>query len=123
MRIGFIIFFLGFLLVVISAIATAQGAAAPGVIGLLLFGLTLIATGIQICRRRKRKLINKRQVGELFGVTPNIIERWLQDGKISKPKRFFWSRRWDSDDLMARRKFNGLKQEDLKRNKADGGSE
>jgi predicted DNA-binding transcriptional regulator AlpA len=103
--IGFTIFCLGLLLSVVSAIAIAQGVGVPSVIGLLLLGLALIVIGDQIYRRRKRKLINKRQAAQLFGVTEGTIERWLKDGKLPTPKKFFWSRRWDSDELMARRKF------------------
>jgi predicted DNA-binding transcriptional regulator AlpA len=103
--IGFTILCLGLLLFLISSVALAQGPAVPSIIGVLLLGLALIVIGDQIYRRRKRKLINKRQIAQLFGVTQDTIERWLKDGKLPKPKKLFWSRRWDSDELVARRKF------------------
>jgi excisionase family DNA binding protein len=45
------------------------------------------------------KFLNKRQVAQLFGVSKNTIERWLQDGKLPKPRRRFGWARWDYEQL------------------------
>jgi excisionase family DNA binding protein len=45
------------------------------------------------------KLLNKRQVAQLFGVSKSTIERWLQDGKLPKPKRRFGWARWRYEEL------------------------
>jgi predicted DNA-binding transcriptional regulator AlpA len=87
------------------AIVILEGSRSPSIIGLLLLGLALIATGDQIYMRWKRKLINKRQVAEIFAVSQSTIERWLEDGKLPKPKKFLGLRRWDSDEVTARLKF------------------
>jgi excisionase family DNA binding protein len=47
------------------------------------------------------KFINKRQVAQLFGVSKSTIERWLQDGKLPKPKRRFGWARWHYEELAA----------------------
>ncbi len=47
------------------------------------------------------KLLNKRQVAQLFGVSKSTIERWLQDGKLPRPKRRFGWARWHYEDLEA----------------------
>jgi excisionase family DNA binding protein len=47
------------------------------------------------------KFINKRQVAQLFGVSKSTIERWLQDGKLPKPKRRFGWARWRYEELAA----------------------
>jgi predicted DNA-binding transcriptional regulator AlpA len=91
-----------------------EGTRDPSIIGLLLFGLAPIAIGYQILRHRKRKLINNRQVAEIFAVSQSTIDRWLEDGKVPKPKRFLGMRRWNSDEVTARLKFkrSGLKRKD-----------
>jgi predicted DNA-binding transcriptional regulator AlpA len=96
---------LGLLLFLNSAIAILEGSRLISIIGLLLLGLALTAAGDQIYRRRKRKLINKRQVAEIFAVSPSTIERWLEAGKLPRPKKFFGLRRWDSDQVTAKLKF------------------
>jgi len=45
------------------------------------------------------KLLNKRQVAQLFGVSKSTLERWLQDGKLPKPKRRFGWARWHYEEL------------------------
>lgn len=45
------------------------------------------------------KLINIRQVAELFGVSKRTVEGWVKDGKLPKPVRRFGFRRWDADKL------------------------
>jgi predicted DNA-binding transcriptional regulator AlpA len=68
-------------------------------LGLALF---LIFTGNHLYRKRKkRKLINKRQVAQLFGVRESTIDRWLLDGKLPKPRRRFGFRRWDYNELLS----------------------
>lgn len=53
----------------------------------------------------KRKLINKKQVQQLFGVSKSTVDRWLRDGKLPKPKRRFGFARWDYEQLAALLKF------------------
>jgi predicted DNA-binding transcriptional regulator AlpA len=52
-----------------------------------------------------RKLINKKQVQQLFGVSKSTVERWLRDGKLPKPKRILGFARWDYEQLAAMLKF------------------
>jgi predicted DNA-binding transcriptional regulator AlpA len=47
------------------------------------------------------KLINKREVARLFGVSKSTIDRWLLAGKLPKPIKRFGSQRWDYDKLAA----------------------
>jgi predicted DNA-binding transcriptional regulator AlpA len=54
--------------------------------------------------RVARKLINKKEVQRLFGVSKSTIDRWLRDGKLPKPQRRFGFARWDYEELIARLK-------------------
>jgi excisionase family DNA binding protein len=45
------------------------------------------------------KLINIRQVAQLFGVSKRTIERWVKDSKLPKPIRRFGIRKWDFERL------------------------
>jgi excisionase family DNA binding protein len=103
--IGFMIFCFGLLLFLGSAIFVTQGSRDPAVLGALLLGLVLVLYGNRIYKRRMRKLINKRQVAELFGVSESTIERWMEDGKLPRPKTRLGSPKWDYGDLAGRRKF------------------
>jgi predicted DNA-binding transcriptional regulator AlpA len=49
-----------------------------------------------------KKLIGKREVAELFGVSKHTVERWLQDGKLPEPERTVLWTRWDYDELVSR---------------------
>jgi predicted DNA-binding transcriptional regulator AlpA len=54
-------------------------------------------------QKRHKKLISKRQVAELFGVSTHTIDCWLHDGKLPEPKRtVLWAARWDYEELVAR---------------------
>jgi predicted DNA-binding transcriptional regulator AlpA len=70
-------------------------------------GLTMRATdnakdSVEIISRfMPPKLINKREVAQLFGVSKNTIDRWLLAGKLPKPTKRFGSRRWEYDKLVA----------------------
>ena len=55
-----------------------------------------------------KKLIRKRQVAELFGVSKHTIERWLQDGKLPEPERTVLGTRWDYDELVSRTRLKIL---------------
>lgn len=103
--IGFAVFCFGLLLFLGSAISVTQGLRDPAVFGALLLGLVLILCGNRIYKARIRELINKRQVAELFGVSQSTIERWIEDGKLPKPKTRLGSPKWDYDDLAGRLKF------------------
>ena len=105
MAIGLIVFCFGLLLFLGSAISVRQGSRDPAVLGALLLGLVLILYGNRIYKRRMRKLINKRQVAQLFGVSESTIELWMEDGKLPKPKTRLGPPKWDYGDLAGRRKF------------------
>jgi excisionase family DNA binding protein len=62
---------------------------------------TTIESSLKITRPMPPKFINKRQVAQLFGVSKSTIERWLQDGKLPKPKRRFGWARWHYEELAA----------------------
>jgi len=62
---------------------------------------TTIESSLQITCPMPPKFINKRQVAQLFGVSKSTIERWLQDGKLPKPKRRFGWARWHYEELAA----------------------
>jgi predicted DNA-binding transcriptional regulator AlpA len=53
-------------------------------------------------QNRDKKLISKRQVAELFGVSTQTIDCWLQDGKLPEPERTVLPARWDYEELVAR---------------------
>jgi predicted DNA-binding transcriptional regulator AlpA len=53
-------------------------------------------------QKRDKKLITKRQVAELFGVSTHTIDRWLHDGKLPEPERTVLWARWDYEELVAR---------------------
>jgi predicted DNA-binding transcriptional regulator AlpA len=49
-----------------------------------------------------KKLISKRRVAQLFGVSMHTIDCWLHDGKLPEPKRTFPRQKWDSEELVVR---------------------
>jgi predicted DNA-binding transcriptional regulator AlpA len=51
------------------------------------------------------KLISKKEVRRLFGVSNSTIDRWLRDGKLPKPKRRFGLARWEYEELITLLKF------------------
>ena len=53
-------------------------------------------------KNRDKKLISKRQVAELFGVSTHTIDCWLHDGKLPEPERTVLWTRWDCEKLIAR---------------------
>jgi len=53
-------------------------------------------------KTQAKKLISKRQVAELFGVSMHTIDCWLHDGKLPKPKRTFPRQKWDHKELVVR---------------------
>jgi predicted DNA-binding transcriptional regulator AlpA len=55
-----------------------------------------------VLSRREKKLISKRQVAQLFGVSMHTIDRWLHDGKLPEPQRTFPWQKWDYEELVAR---------------------
>jgi predicted DNA-binding transcriptional regulator AlpA len=52
--------------------------------------------------RRDKKLISKRHVAQLFGVSMHTIDCWLHDGKLPEPKRTIPWQKWDYEELVAR---------------------
>jgi hypothetical protein len=105
MAIGLIVFCFGLLLFLESAISVREGSRDPVVLGALFLGLVLILYGNRIYKRRMRRLVNKRQVAELFGVSESTIERWMEDGKLPRPKTRLGPPKWDYGELAGRRKF------------------
>jgi len=98
---GRILLGLGLPLLAISVVSLAQGMQDFSI--WLSFGLALffIFAGNYLCKKfSKRRFINKSQVAQLFGVKKNIIDRWLLDGKLPKPRRRFGFRRWDYNELL-----------------------
>jgi predicted DNA-binding transcriptional regulator AlpA len=55
-----------------------------------------------VLSRREKKLISKRQVAQLFGVSMHTIDHWLHDGKLPEPQRTFPWQKWDYEELVAR---------------------
>src|SRR5918996_392092 len=53
-------------------------------------------------QNRDKKLISKRQVAELFGVSTHAIDCWLQDGKLPEPERTGLWAKWNYEELVAR---------------------
>jgi len=98
---GLVVFGLGLLLLWLSVVSFAQGTQDLSI--WLSFGLALFlifAGNYTYTKFRKRRFINKAQVAQLFGVKKSIIDRWLLDGKLPKPRRRFGFRRWDYDELL-----------------------
>jgi predicted DNA-binding transcriptional regulator AlpA len=50
------------------------------------------------------RLITKREVAQLFGVSTHTIDIWLNNGKLPKGTRTFFLRRWDYEQIAALRK-------------------
>jgi predicted DNA-binding transcriptional regulator AlpA len=53
-------------------------------------------------KTQAKKLIGKRQVAQLFGVSIHTIDCWVHDGKLPEPKKTFPRRKWDYKELVAR---------------------
>lgn len=99
--IGLVVFGLGLLLLWLSVVSFAQGIGDFSIWLSFSLALFLICAGNYTYKRfRKRRFINKAQVAQLFGVKENIIDRWLLDGKLPKPRRRFGFRRWDYDEVL-----------------------
>ena len=49
-----------------------------------------------------KKLIGKRQVAQLYGVSLHTIDCWVHDGKLPEPKRTFPRQKWDYEELVVR---------------------
>src|SRR5262245_29182810 len=45
-------------------------------------------------KTQAKKLIGKRQVAQLFGVSIHTIDCWVHDGKLPEPKKTFWWLSW-----------------------------
>ena len=55
------------------------------------------------------RLINKREVAILFGVSKQTIDGWVKDGKLPQPRRSAFSARWHYEELVALVKFKSNK--------------
>ena len=53
-------------------------------------------------KTQAKRLIGKRQVAQLFGVSMHTIDCWLHDGKLPEPKRTFPRKKWDYEELVVR---------------------
>ena len=99
--IGLVVFGLGLLLLWLSVVSFAQGIRDFYIWLSFSLALSLIFAGNYTYKRfRKRRFINKSQVAQLFGVKKSIIDRWMLDGKLPKPRRRFGFRRWDYDEVL-----------------------
>jgi predicted DNA-binding transcriptional regulator AlpA len=52
-----------------------------------------------------KRSISKEQVRQLFGVSKSTIDRWIQTGKLPRPRRRFGFSRWDYEQVIALLKF------------------
>ncbi len=99
--IGLVVFGLGLLLLWLSVVSFAQGVRDFSIWLSFSLALFFIFAGKYTYKKfQKRRFINKSQVAQLFGVKKSIIDRWLLDGKLPKPRRRFGFRRWDYDELL-----------------------
>jgi predicted DNA-binding transcriptional regulator AlpA len=99
--IGLIVLGLGLLVLWLSMVSFAQGMRDFSIWVSFSLALFLIFAGNFTYKKfQKRRFINKSQVAQLFGVKKSIIDRWLLDGKLPKPRRRFGFRRWDYDELL-----------------------
>jgi len=53
-----------------------------------------------------KKLISKRRVAQLFGVSMHTIDCWLHDGKLPEPKRTLPRQKWDYEELVVRTRLS-----------------
>jgi excisionase family DNA binding protein len=88
------------------AIYKAPGSKTDAVIAVAV--ATLAATRTAKLSRRHTsihsKLINKREVAQLLGVSKRTVDLWLIAGKLPQPKRKFGLRKWEYDKIAALRK-------------------
>ena len=99
--IGLVVFGFGLLLLWLSVVSFGQGIRDISLWLSFSLALFLIFAGkYTYTKFRKRRFINKAQVAQLFGVEKNIIDRWLLDGKLPKPRRRLGFRRWDYNELV-----------------------
>ena len=98
---GLVVLGLGLLLLGLSVVSFAQGIGDFSIWLSFSLALILIFAGNYTYKKfQKRRFVNKSQVAQLFGVKKNIIDRWLLDGKLPKPRRRFGFRRWDYNELL-----------------------
>src|SRR5262245_50778947 len=57
-------------------------------------------------KTQAKKLIGKRQIAQLFGVSMHTIDSWLHDGKLPEPKRTFPRQKWDYEELVVRTRLS-----------------
>jgi len=99
--IGLVVFGFGLLLLWLSVVSFDQGIRDFSLWLSFSLALFLIFAGNFTYKKfQKRRFINKSQVAQLFGVKKSIIDRWLLDGKLPKPRRRFGFRRWDYDERL-----------------------
>lgn len=55
------------------------------------------------------RLVNKREVAILFGVSKQTIDRWVNDGKLPQPRRSAFSAGWHYEELVPLVKFKSNK--------------
>jgi predicted DNA-binding transcriptional regulator AlpA len=53
---------------------------------------------------KKSRMITKREVAQLFGVSTYTIDLWLNNGKLPKATKIFFLRRWEYEQIAALRK-------------------
>ncbi len=50
-------------------------------------------------------LISRSDVARFFGVSKKIVDRWVKQGKLPKPRRRLGFARWEYRRIVALRKF------------------
>jgi predicted DNA-binding transcriptional regulator AlpA len=55
------------------------------------------------------RLITKREVAILFGVSKQTIDGWVKDGKLPQPRKSAFSARWHYEELVPLVKFKSNK--------------
>jgi predicted DNA-binding transcriptional regulator AlpA len=46
------------------------------------------------------RLITKKQLRQLFGVSTSTIDRWVNAGKLPEPRRILGSPRWNYEEVV-----------------------
>lgn len=46
------------------------------------------------------RLITKKQLRQLFGVSTSTIDRWVKAGKLPEPRRILGSPRWNYEEVV-----------------------
>ena len=84
-----------------KAAGNSNDTAIAAVLATLALGRTVTLLRTNVNRSR---LINKREIARLFGVSVETVDLWLASGKLPKAKKRLWRRKWEHDKIAALRK-------------------